>query len=229
MSPPELTEPEEVASAGTPMWMLTFGDTTTLLVTFFVMMLTFSGPSDEDYLQFTRGILAGSRSIGIRGWTQSGPNLARDAQRLAASRVADEGAEKPPQTADVPLDELTQQYAEVDVSKLQDLKGTILIRMPLVELFGPGLALTDSGRRVLDEVAKVARGGSYSIVVRAEAGGNLSRADRARRSALFASQVVGYLQASAGEAAKDVGLSDNVELGPSPVLEGQCEVVMLEV
>jgi hypothetical protein len=115
------------------------------------------------------------------------------------------------------------------VSQLPDLKGAVLIRMRLVELFGTQLELVPAGRERLDHIVKMCRAKKYSVVVRAAVGGGLPEAQRRERSLLLATRVVDYLRAGAGKACEDIGLSDNVRFEEVPLAEGQCEITMLEV
>ncbi len=229
MTVAENDEAQEEQPGGAPAWMLTYGDTVTLLVTFFVMLLTFSTPNDEDFGRFAAGLLPGGRQMALFAGVPGENNLAPDRRRLSAGRLDRDGAEKPPLNNESALDELTRHYPAIDVAQLRGLKGALLIRIPLVELFGTDVKLVSEGERALDYAVKVARGRAYSIVVRAELGSGLPPAEREARSLARAAQVVQYLRQSPGKACQEVGLSDNVELGDSPLGEGQCEIIMLEV
>ncbi len=225
--PPE--EDEEQAT-GCPLWMVTYGDSITLLLTFFVLLLTFSTPNEEDYQRFARGLLKGSRTLGL-GEGEPGQNsFVQEEQRLAASRLSAEGAEKPPMHDESPLSDLTHYHEDLDVSSLRDLQGAHIIRIPLVELFGTGSALIPEGEAVLDEVVKMTKARSYSIVVRTRALTGASPEEKAADSIALSLKLVSYIRSRAASTSQDVGVSnDECELSSPPLREGQCEIIMLEV
>jgi len=221
-------EPEE-QRAGSPAWMMTYGDSITLLLTFFVMLLTFSTPNEEEFQRFSAGLLRGSKQAALFPGSPGQTALTEDAERLTESRIDQEGAEKPPQNSEDALDQLTKHYEEIDISQLPDLKGALLIKIPLVELFGTDTELGENGRNVLGHVVKMARARPYSIVVRARAGRGVPPEEQAQRSLGLATRVVQYLNSQVGRICPDIGISDNVQLGPSAVGQGVCEIIMLEV
>ena len=58
-----MAKPEEEQPAGAPEWMVTFSDIVTLLVTFFVLMLTFSSMDEEVFNMFADSVAG----IGLEG------------------------------------------------------------------------------------------------------------------------------------------------------------------
>ena len=56
---------DEFQGGGAPAWMMTYGDTITLLVTFFVLLMTFSTSDPEDFHKFTLHLLGRSRRKGV--------------------------------------------------------------------------------------------------------------------------------------------------------------------
>ncbi|MHC4480783.1 MAG: flagellar motor protein MotB [Planctomycetota bacterium] len=222
-------ETAEEQSGGAPAWMMTYGDSVTLLLTFFVLLLTFSTPNEEHFQQFTLGLLRGSSRMGVFESPDESRGLGPDQRRMAAGRMDELGAEKPPSYSEAPLEQLKHHYAEVDVAELRDLKGAVLIRIPLVELFGTGLELTPEGRKILDHVVMMTHARTYSVVVWSAAGPGLAPPEKGRRSLLFASRVVAHLRAGSGRPSDDIGVSDNVQLAKPPLPEGQCEIIMLEI
>ena len=216
------------SQGGAPVWMMTYGDTITLLLTFFVMLLTFSTPNKEDFNQMAAGLLKGGRRIGL-GKGAPGAELMPQERRLEESRLDQEGAEKPPQTAEGALADLQKYYEDVDVSELPDLSGALLIRMPVVELFGTGTELVANGRAALGHVVKMARARPYSIVVRVEAPEGVPPGERLERALELASRVAEHLHRQIGAACRDIGVSTNVQLAPSALPAGYCEIILLEV
>lgn len=66
-----INKKEEAAGGGAPEWMVTYGDMVTLLLTFFVLLLTFMEPKQEDLVQ---QLLESLRmEFGYQGGTHSLP------------------------------------------------------------------------------------------------------------------------------------------------------------
>lgn len=228
MTPLPVNEPEESGGSGAPAWMLTYGDSVTLLLTFFVLLLTFSTPDEEGFAELARGFLPGGRRPALSD-EGSGGRITPEERRLSSARLDSEGAEKPPMEEEQPLKALQRHFEELDVSELPRLEGAQVIRIPLVDLFGTGTELVSGGRRILHSVIRVSRAGSYSIVVRALAGAVAPQAQRERMSIAFAARVAGYLRAEGGQPCADTGVSDNVQLLGTPLQPGTCEIILLEV
>jgi flagellar motor protein MotB len=224
----ELPAEEEIQTF-VPTWMVTYSDTITLMLCFFVMMLTFSGASEDAHRPAQVSPLKGSKIPPVVPGPPGEENLATEAPRLSAARLGTGGAEKPPLQSESPLDELTRYYPDVDISHLEQLKGALVIRMPLVEVFGTGLEIGPQGQKVLDPIVKMVRGQAYSVIVRTKVGPGVPETQREARSVMLSGRMVQYLRQGAGKACEDIGLSHDVELGPSPLGDDQCEIAMLEV
>ncbi|MFO8006461.1 MAG: flagellar motor protein MotB [Candidatus Brocadiia bacterium] len=112
---PPQPEPEEQEGGGAPSWMLTYGDSVTLLLTFFVMLLTFSTPNEEDFRALAKGMMAGSRQMSLFRTRPGADNLTPEERRLQEGRLGTEGAEKPPMEEQQPLKELTKYYEEIEI------------------------------------------------------------------------------------------------------------------
>jgi len=136
--PPELTSDDSEQGGGAPMWMVTYGDSITLLLTFFVLLLTFSTPNKEGLARLSKGILTGSRRMALFSGAANQDSLVPDDRKLTESRLDEAGGETPPMGAESPLDELTRHFESLDVNKLKELEGGRVIRIPLVDLFGTG-------------------------------------------------------------------------------------------
>ncbi len=225
-------EPEsqgDEQQGGAPVWMMTYGDSVTLLLTFFVLLLTFSTPDPESFQHLSVGLTTGGRRLGMFDAAMGQDSIGPDERRLMSSRLDSEGAEKPPtETAEL-IQEMKHHYTEIDIARLQDLKGALVVRIPVVELFGTGTQVTESGGKVLEKFVKMTRAKPYSVIVRVEAAADLPEQQRRARSLAMAARVVRYISERAGKACPDIGLSDNAELSGPAVGRGQCEITMLEV
>ena len=100
--------------------------------------------------------------------------------------------------SEAPLDQLKFYYPDVDIGSLKSLKGALVMRVPLVELFGVDMKLGPDGREVLHSIVKVAQGHPYRIVVRVNVDASVPDADREARSMTLGLMVVQYLQLGRG-------------------------------
>jgi hypothetical protein len=221
-------EPDE-GGGGAPSWMLTYGDSVTLLLTFFVLLLTFSTPNKEDFAVLAQGLMPGNRQMPAFPGQPAHEGVTPEERRLEQSRLDTEGAEKPPMEQEDPIEELKKYPEDIQIADLKHLKGALLIRIPLVDLFGTDDELDAHGQTILGNVVKMTRAHPYTIIVRAKAGRSVPEEARETRSILFALRVVGYLRRYAADLCDDIGLSDNIELVSEQLPEGMCEIVLLEV
>jgi len=226
----ELPQQEsDEGGGGAPSWMLTYGDSVTLLLTFFVLLLTFSTPNKEDFAVLAQGLMPGNRATPMFPGQPGRDGITPEERRLEQSRLDTKGAEKPPMRAEGPIDELEKYPEDIQIADLKHLKGALVIRIPLVELFGPDDELAPEGHGILNKVVKMARAHAYSVIVRARVAWSVPEGARETRSIAFALSVVDYLRKYAADLCDDIGLSDNIELVSKPLPEGMCEIVLLEV
>ena len=155
--------------------MMTYGDSVTLLLTFFVLMMTFVGPEDMDVQLLARGFREGGGLAGVFGKSSARANPGGDQKRLVSGRLSEEGAEKPPMYEDQVIGELRKYYPELDIAALKEFQGARLFRAPLSTLFPRQDGLGPRGRKILDRIAKMAKARTYRIIVRVRAGWGRTR------------------------------------------------------
>jgi len=239
MSARKNNAPVEDDGPSVPAWMLTYADTVTLLMTFFVMLMSFSTLDQEEYSK-VRGALQGHLGvIGEGRFDRDGLLLRRD---MESGRVFVDGYENPPE-----YDPMS--YVEEDLRtrmRVQDKKTQNILQYSLTqrgfeihilagELFEPGTAvMLEEAAHVLDVVGEAVRylpqrlriqASGDMIPLRSE--GFTSRQDLA---AARAASVCRYLAARAGIAAERMELAMRVE--PEDMLlddlsKGQVEIVVM--
>ena len=81
-----------------PAWFMTYSDVITLLMTFFILLLTFSTTEPERFERFKTTVFSGGNATGIAGDPIEGPENDSWVQRVRprAARIAMYGAEIPP-------------------------------------------------------------------------------------------------------------------------------------
>ncbi len=159
--------PPEEEPPGAPEWVVTFTDMISLLVTFFVLLMTFSSMEEYDLLR-VKGILMGS------GGTIEHMNGDREVEApendLLSGTDPVAGAVEPPER---PVEEITDAADEgrrrdpakkhVDMNRVAD---GLLVRFEASEGFAPGSAeINPALAQRLDELADLMRHHPHRLVV----------------------------------------------------------------
>ena len=150
---------DEPEPTGAPDWMMTFSDIMSLLVTFFVLLVTFS-TLDPEKFQLAKGAIQGSLGV-IR--EDKGPDKPRIAKcsELRAGRVTKEGTDFPTENepltwADNGLAARAMALQSRDCIEVKKLKDRLIIRIHADVLFDPGsVELRPRSIAVLRSIGKV--------------------------------------------------------------------------
>ena len=209
---------------GAPRWMLTFGDSITLLLTFFVMMLSFSTPNEEDYAKFKRGMFSSATPGGVLDEAENQSDLTPEEHRLMSSRVDIHGAEKPPVFDNLAPEDVVKYHPELDVAELPHVPKSTSIRMAVADLFGEGETLTQDGEQILNDICKLLNVETYKVIICTRAASGQSE-DLALKCSM---QMQHYLRSHAMRKGIHYRLSADEQLVGAPLPEGSCEVILME-
>ncbi len=151
--------PPEESSGGAPKWMVTFSDCMTLLLTFFVLLLTFSSFDDKAFRKMTTSLATAMPSISKMDTRE------RDAvvtmERIIYQPDRKKGSEMPTQDA------RKEGGMKEDVAFVAfDDKSVFLVQSDTMFL-GRGAGLSPQGRTLLDDLDTVL-GGAFNRVVISE-------------------------------------------------------------
>ena len=154
---PRGIETKEEESAGAPEWMVTFSDCMTLLLTFFVLLLSFSSFDDKKFRKMETALAEALPSIGV--------SIGRDRDaftspnQIVYNREAHKGSEKPT------LEEGLEANPKMDpqVVDLSELK-VFLIRSDSI-FWGKGTLLSPQGRDILSDMASVLKTVPNRVVI----------------------------------------------------------------
>ncbi|HEG42673.1 hypothetical protein LCGC14_2401860 [marine sediment metagenome] len=202
---------EEQGPIGAPEWMVTFSDCMTLLLTFFVLLLSFTAFGENTLPNlgnaFTESM---SSSIGMNNRT------ARDAMR-AQQQVKEvervkKGSETKPSTEDE-INKIMKQKRPIDFKNLK------VFAIPSEKLFwGDGAAISRSGQKLLDSLSILFKVVPSRVVI-SENGPNTNQQMALRRSL----KVVEYMTSKGIE-------GNNFSITTSPMMRsGQRDRRMLEI
>ena len=133
-----------------PTWFVTYSDVITLLMTFFILLLTFATTEPEMFakMQIT---LFGQGSASVAGDKLEGVEesslVLRDRPR--SSRLAMKGSEMPPIYTDAKVETISAGLAGIDEEQRRDPMVTYAIEVPLRLLGGENSEIYPRGRQLL--------------------------------------------------------------------------------
>ncbi len=130
---------------GAPEWMVTFSDCMTLLLTFFVLLLSFSSFDDKIFQRMESAFTEGLSSVGLR--TSQTDDAFLPTPRIVYSQDPEEGSEQP--TVDGQYE--SNPSTSLDFMDFQDQK---VFLVPSEDVFlGLGTRTSGHGRQMLADVA----------------------------------------------------------------------------
>jgi chemotaxis protein MotB len=143
--------------AGAPEWMVTFSDCMTLLLTFFVLLLSFSSFDDKIFSRMESAFTEGLASLGLR--TSKEYESLVPIPRVVHNQEPDAGSERP--TVD-------GQYESNPSESLDflDFQNQKVFLVPSDKVFlGMGVRMSAHGRQLLTDVAALLRAVPNRVVV----------------------------------------------------------------
>ena len=116
-------EKEPEAPADIPSWLMTFSDVITLLMTFFILLLTFATNEKEKFERIQVSMFGGGGATGMVAEAE-GP-LDHDAlllrERHRSGRISQEGSEIPPIHSDAVFESLSKGVAGLENDEMREL------------------------------------------------------------------------------------------------------------
>lgn len=141
----ERPEVEEDEPAGAPEWMVIFSDCMTLLLTFFVLLLSFSSFGEKTLLYLGKSFAKALPAVGL-SYVSERDSAWKEQQVEDAEKIT-KGTET--RTID---EETSSNFMEEE--KPLDFRNLKVFSVPSSSFFwGSGTAISDSGRKMLDAFA----------------------------------------------------------------------------
>ena len=137
-------EPDE--APGAPEWMVTFSDCMTLLLTFFVLLLSFSSFDDKVFRQLKVIFCKSLPGIGAPG--ETGKDAFLPTRQIEATAELDAGSEKPTLVKGFEEDHLKQETGPVDFRRWK----VFLISSKRI-FWGKGAVISSEGRNIMTTMA----------------------------------------------------------------------------
>jgi chemotaxis protein MotB len=144
-------------SPGAPEWMLTYSDCMTLLLTFFVLLISFSSFDDKVYRKMESAFVEGLASLGVQP-TKDRPAFL-DAPRIVHHEELEKGSEHPTKKG-------TYESNPSESLDFQDFQNQKVFLLPSDRIFlGRGVRMSDHGRQVLADIAMLLNATSDRIII----------------------------------------------------------------
>lgn len=132
-----------------PAWFMTYSDVITLLMTFFILLLTFATTEPERFEKIQKTLFAGSGATGIAGKPPEG--IEKDSfvnrKRPSTARMTMRGMEMPPVMTSPSTVSLEGELAGLESDKYQDLADKFSIEVNLYEIASASGDLYSLGRQ----------------------------------------------------------------------------------
>lgn len=150
-----------------PLWFMTYSDVITLMMTFFILLLTFSTSDPERFEQMKVSVFGASGSSGLVGKPPEG--MEKDSWsvrvRPRSARLTDRGSETPPITKDAPLKSVGKGLAGLTSEEERKITEVIELTVPGESLGSTEGELYEFGIHNLKILANTIRDHDYSVTL----------------------------------------------------------------
>lgn len=155
---------EEGGPAGAPEWMVTFSDCMTLLLTFFVLLLSFSS-FDEKLFRDTMVVV--SKEFSVSKEKEDGDKAFLPPNAIKYEQKYEKGSEKPTLTKGEESNAMKED--------MEDFRNRKVFLIPSNKIFmGRGSAISVQGRKTLNEMVPLIKEIPNRIVISENAQGRIS-------------------------------------------------------
>lgn len=150
-----------------PLWFLTYSDVITLLMTFFILLLTFATTEPESFERMQVSLFGGGGGTGVAGEKETG--LTKDAiisrVRPRAGRITRRGSENQPIDTDTTIESLTKGVQSLEHEPENSLLQGHELRTDLILLVNE-TGVTPVGQQCLTMMARQMRSGPFQVIFR---------------------------------------------------------------
>jgi len=137
---------EEEEAPGAPEWMVTFSDCMTLLLTFFVLLLSFSSFDNKEFSKLQ--VVFSNALDSIAPLPHNSRNSVSDFTPIKYTEENNDGSEKP-------TDSINKNEGLLKEQLSSDLNDGIVLLLPSDKMFlGEGIILSTKGKTKLKDIAK---------------------------------------------------------------------------
>ena len=143
-----------------PAWFMTYSDVITLLMTFFILLMTFATTEPERFEKVTPQLFGSSGATGVAGYPHDQLDRTSWSERIRprAARIALNGSEMPPiQTELVEAASGTGIQGASDEEKKKDVMKSYSFQLPIADLVNSQSQLTRKGVQLMTTLASQLR------------------------------------------------------------------------
>lgn len=160
--------PPPESSGDVPEWFMTYSDVITLLMTFFILLLTFASSEPEQFERMQNSMFSASGGTGVAGQQSAG--IERESMvvrmRPRAARVSMNGSEMPPIETDPTSEDVSSALAGLEEDEVRNLTPRSAVELPLSLLLERDLTVVSAvGAQHLKMVAGQVRRPGYHIAL----------------------------------------------------------------
>ena len=150
-----------------PSWIMTFSDVITLLMTFFILLLTFATNEPEMLQLMQVSMFSGGGALGIASRMDSvnDKNSLLVRERPRSARLTLRGSEMPPINSDATTESLAEGIAGLEDEEQRELSTNHSVTIPLALLFSSDGELSSPGKLSARMLARQMRGQPLDVVL----------------------------------------------------------------
>ena len=175
---PREKRPLPDTSGEVPLWFVTYSDVITLMMTFFILLLTFATSEPETFEQMKTTFFGGQGATGVAG--QKVEAVENDAlvmrYRPETSRITTRGSEEPPINEDPHLTSLAKGLEGLDADREHSLSVSYSVSVFLRLLTTGDGELTPLGKQRMRMLARQLAKGTHDLALRVEREDDLPKA-----------------------------------------------------
>lgn len=142
-----------------PSWLMTFSDVITLLMTFFILLLTFATSEPETFDRMQVSLFGGGGASGVAGKSDSA--MDKDAlllrERPRSGRITMRGSEMPPINSDPVYETLAKGIAGLENEEQRELSTQHSVTLPLTLMVDSSGEISALGSQQLRMMAQQLR------------------------------------------------------------------------
>lgn len=147
-------KPPDPPEDDVPAWVMTFSDVITLLMTFFILLLTFATNQPETFDRLQVSMFGGGGATGFAGKSDG---MEKDSllmrERARTGRMATEGSQMPPIYSDPALESLNKGIAGLEDEELRVISTTHRVEQELDKIVDSNGEITARGKQMLRMLA----------------------------------------------------------------------------
>lgn len=211
---------------GAPKWMVTFGDALTLLLTFFVLLLTYSTPNEEDLSNMSRGFFGKQGPSGSVS-EDSGSSVATQPSLLNPPSQS-YGTQLPPLYRKLKGSKLSSLAPGMSILKPPEVKKTIVIRIPIARIFNSENEISPAGERLLKRIGNVIIAFPRVIVIRSRASMDRKSRPTEESNLTFSLKLIDKLKSGISGEEYEFNISPDIQLLDKELPNNYCELIIMQ-